>query len=105
MPDSRCWMLDVSITFRESSIQYPESSIQHPAMRKGAIILCGGKSSRMGRDKATLPFGGELMLARVVRLLSEAVDPQGIVVVAAPNQSLPEVPAPVMIARDIHEFR
>ena len=28
-------------------------------MRKGALILCGGKSSRMGRDKATLAFGPE----------------------------------------------
>ena len=74
-------------------------------MRKGALILCGGKSSRMGRDKATLPFGPELMLERVVRLLSEAVDPQCIVVVAAPNQSLPKLPAAVTVARDNQEFR
>src|SRR4051794_7885140 len=74
-------------------------------MRKGAIILCGGKSSRMGRDKATLPFGPERMLDRVVRLLSEAVDPKAILVVAAPNQSLPELPTDVAIARDSHEFR
>jgi molybdopterin-guanine dinucleotide biosynthesis protein A len=74
-------------------------------MRKGAIILCGGKSSRMRRDKATLPFGAELMLERVVRLLSEAVELEDIVVVAAPNQSLPELPASVTIARDLHEFR
>jgi molybdenum cofactor guanylyltransferase len=74
-------------------------------MRKGAIILCGGKSSRMGRDKATLPFGPELMIERVVRLVSEVVDPEGIVVVAARNQSLPELPAGVIIARDIREFR
>ena len=44
-------------------------------MRRGAIILCGGKSSRMGRDKATLPFGPELMLQRVVRLIGEVVEP------------------------------
>jgi molybdopterin-guanine dinucleotide biosynthesis protein A len=74
-------------------------------MRKGAIILCGGKSSRMGRDKATLPFGPELMLQRVVRLIGEVVDPEGIVVVAAPNQTLPVLPTGVTVARDIHEFR
>ena len=74
-------------------------------MRKGAIILCGGKSSRMGRDKATLPFGPELMLERVVRLVSEVVDPEGIVVVAAPNQSLPELPATMTVVRDIEAFR
>src|SRR5262245_61632753 len=74
-------------------------------MRKGAIILCGGKSSRMGRDKAALPFGPELMLQRVVRLISQAVDLEGSIVVAAPNQTLPELPAAVNVARDIHEFR
>jgi molybdopterin-guanine dinucleotide biosynthesis protein A len=74
-------------------------------MRKGAIILCGGKSSRMGRDKATLPFGPERMLQRVVRLVGEAVALENIVVVAAPNQSLPELPAGIVTARDAHEYR
>ena len=74
-------------------------------MRKGAIILCGGKSSRMGRDKATLPFGPELMLQRVVRLVGEAVALENIVVVAAPNQLLPELPAGVATARDAQEYR
>ena len=74
-------------------------------MRKGAIILCGGKSSRMGRDKATLPFGPEQMLQRVVRLISEAVSLESVVVVAAPNQSLPELPEPVLVARDVHAYR
>ncbi len=74
-------------------------------MRKGAIILCGGKSSRMGRDKATLPFGPELMLQRVARLVSEAVGRENMVVVAAANQSLPELPASLTVARDAYEFR
>lgn len=69
-------------------------------MQKGAIILCGGKSSRMGRDKATLPFGPELMLHRVVRLVSEVVDPSRMVIVAAPGQVLPELPTVVAIAHD-----
>lgn len=67
----------------------------------GGIVLCGGKSSRMGRPKAWLPFGPEVMLQRVVRLLSEVVSP--IVVVAAKAQKLPELPAGVEIARDEHE--
>jgi molybdopterin-guanine dinucleotide biosynthesis protein A len=74
-------------------------------MRKGAIILCGGKSSRMGRDKATLPFGPEQMLQRVVRLISEAVNLECIAVVAAPDQSLPELPVDVLVARDAHQYR
>lgn len=74
-------------------------------MQKGAIILCGGKSSRMGRDKATLPFGPEQMLPRVVRLISEAVNLECVVVVAAPNQLLPELPAGVSVARDAQQYR
>jgi molybdopterin-guanine dinucleotide biosynthesis protein A len=74
-------------------------------MRRGAIILCGGKSSRMGRDKATLPFGPELMLERVVRLVGEVVAFKNIVLVAAPNQLLPALPDGVTTARDIEEYR
>ena len=74
-------------------------------MRKGAIILCGGKSSRMGRDKATLPFGPELMLQRVVRLIGESVDCDNVVVVTAPNRSLPALPRNVIVAHDAREYR
>ena len=37
------------------------------------IVLCGGRSSRMGYPKALLPFGPELMVQRVVRIASEIV--------------------------------
>jgi molybdenum cofactor guanylyltransferase len=67
----------------------------------GGIVLCGGRSTRMGSPKALLPFGPELMLQRVVRILSEVVSP--IVVVAAQNQELPLLPGHVRIARDEHE--
>ncbi|MDZ4685862.1 MAG: molybdenum cofactor guanylyltransferase [Planctomycetaceae bacterium] len=69
-------------------------------MQTGAIVLCGGRSSRMGRDKATLPFGPEVMLQRVVRLLSGVVPVDHIVIVAAVEQVLPALPAGVTIARD-----
>jgi molybdopterin-guanine dinucleotide biosynthesis protein A len=69
-------------------------------MQRGAIILCGGRSTRMGRDKATLPFGPEAMLQRVVRLVNAVVETANIVVVAAADQSLPELPAEVAITRD-----
>ncbi len=66
-------------------------------------IIAGGKSSRMGRPKAWLPFGDELMLPRVVRLLSGVVSP--IVVVAAPEQHVPPLPANVRIVRDAEKGR
>ena len=67
------------------------------------IVLCGGKSTRMGVAKATLPFGPETMLQRVVRLLSTVVAP--IVVVAAREQELPELPSGVVVTRDEREAR
>src|SRR5262245_6026051 len=67
-------------------------------IRVGGIVLCGGQSKRMGQPKAWLPVAGEAMLARVVRVLGEAVSP--IVVVAAPDQELPAMPGDVAIVRD-----
>ena len=67
----------------------------------GGIVLCGGKSSRMGQAKLSLPFGTESMLARVVRILSEVVSP--VVVVAAAGQDIPPLPSDVIIARDAQE--
>jgi molybdopterin-guanine dinucleotide biosynthesis protein A len=67
-------------------------------LRTAGIVLCGGQSSRMGRPKAWLPFGGEVMLPRVVRLLGEAVAP--VVVVAAPGQDVPELPDGADVVRD-----
>src|SRR4051812_49455108 len=69
----------------------------------GGIVVCGGKSTRMGAPKATLPFGPETMLQRVVRLLATTVAP--IVVVAAREQSLPSLAEPVIVARDERDER
>ena len=61
-----------------------------------AVILAGGKSSRMGRPKALLPFDNDPLIVHVVRALkfmfAEAV------VVAAPEQELP--PLPALLVRD-----
>jgi molybdopterin-guanine dinucleotide biosynthesis protein A len=59
-----------------------------------AIILTGGKSSRMGRPKALLPFGNEPLIAQIVRTLKRKFTQ--IVVVAAPGQDLPVLPAKVV---------
>lgn len=72
-------------------------------MSIGGIVLCGGESRRMGQSKAMLPFGPECMLQRVVRLLGEVAEP--VVVVAAPEQPLPPLPAAVEIARDRQPHR
>ena len=57
----------------------------------------------MGVPKATLPFGNEAMLHRVIRLLGAVVSP--IVVVAARDQALPPLPDGVRVTRDEREAK
>lgn len=42
-------------------------------MRFSALILAGGRSLRMGRDKATLEVGGQPLMARQIKLVRELV--------------------------------
>lgn len=91
--------------WRRESPDGLSAPIENRHMRPGAIILCGGKSSRMGRDKAMLPFGPECMLQRVLRLVSDVVPLHAIVVVAAPGQALPVLPGAVRVARDERQDR
>src|SRR3990172_6196443 len=72
-------------------------------MTRGAIILCGGRSSRMGLSKATLPFGSEIMLQRVVRIVRPVVGQ--VVVVAAPGQVVPSLVPAVPVVRDRRQGR
>ena len=74
-----------------------------PLPRLGAVILAGGRSSRMGRPKAWLPFGDEVLLQRVVRRLAAVASP--LVVVRAPGQDLPALPPDVIITEDPIEGR
>lgn len=54
-----------------------------------AVVLAGGKSSRMGRAKALLVFDGEPLIVHVARALARVFDE--VVIVAAPEQELPPV--------------
>lgn len=72
-------------------------------MTCGGMVLCGGQSTRMGLPKEALPFGPELMLTRVIRILREVVDP--VIVVAAPRQALPQLEKDMVVVRDRREAR
>lgn len=61
-----------------------------------AIILAGGRSSRMGQPKALLPFDDEPLIVHIVRTLQRLF--AEVVVVAAPGQDLPSMP--VKMVRD-----
>ncbi len=69
-------------------------------MADSVVVLCGGRSSRMGADKATLPFGAGTLLTRVVGV-AQAVAGQ-VVVVGHPRQPLPDS---VRVERDAVEGR
>ncbi|HAA75354.1 TPA: hypothetical protein DCE37_09560, partial [Candidatus Latescibacteria bacterium] len=58
-------------------------------MNRSCIILCGGKSRRMGQDKAWLDFDGEPLLARILRIVSPVVS--DVVIVASEYQRLPDL--------------
>lgn len=69
-----------------------------PPETRSALVLCGGRSARMGRDKAWLPFGGEALLVRVTRIVSSVVP--DVTWVARPGQDLPPRPPGVAVVRD-----
>ena len=66
--------------------------------RFGAIILCGGQSRRMGFSKALLPFGKKTMIENAIHILDQIASE--IVVVASPDQILPEIKSEIRIVRD-----
>src|SRR5919201_6251699 len=68
------------------------------------IVLAGGRSSRMGTPKAALEWHGSTLLRRVTGLVARGVDGP-VVVVRAPGQSLPALPADVEVVEDAREGR
>jgi molybdopterin-guanine dinucleotide biosynthesis protein A len=69
-----------------------------------AIVLAGGKSSRMGSPKAALAWHGSTLLRRVTGIVGRAVGGP-IVVVRAPGQELPPLAADVEVVEDAREGR
>lgn len=56
-------------------------------MKRAGIVLCGGRSQRMGRPKALLPWFGRSMIEHVVGLLAPCVDE--VLVVTSSGLTLP----------------
>jgi molybdenum cofactor guanylyltransferase len=65
-------------------------------------VLAGGRSSRMGVSKAALEWHGSTLLRRTVGIIARVTDGP-VVVVRAPGQLLPALPADVEIVDDPRE--
>ena len=70
---------------------------------RSGIILAGGRSQRMGSDKASLPFHDKSLLAHVTSTLSKTKDLKEICIVKADGQQLPNdlnTKIPMVIVED-----
>ncbi|MGI9517202.1 MAG: molybdenum cofactor guanylyltransferase [Pirellulaceae bacterium] len=65
-----------------------------------AIILSGGRSRRMGRNKATLPLGQETVLQRVESVFASIADP--LVLVIGRDSTAPGTRRARRVVRDEH---
>jgi molybdopterin-guanine dinucleotide biosynthesis protein A len=66
------------------------------------VVLAGGRSSRMGAAKAALEWHGSTLLRRVTGILARGLDGP-VLVVRAPGQPLPPLPAGVEVLHDPSE--
>jgi len=69
-----------------------------------AIVLAGGGSMRMGSPKAGLDWRGSTLLRRAVGIAGRSVDGP-VVVVRAPGQELPALPAGIEFTQDARAGR
>lgn len=76
--------------------------MEGPAADVAGIVLAGGRSTRMGRDKAALEWHGTTLVHHACMVLRRAgLDP--VVVVRAAGQLLPELPWGTEIVTDARE--
>jgi molybdenum cofactor guanylyltransferase len=73
-------------------------------LEAAAIVLAGGRSSRMGSPKAALDWHGSTLLRRVTGIVARSVDGP-VIVVSAPGQTLPALDRAVEIVADDREGR
>lgn len=70
------------------------------SVRISGAVLAGGKSTRMGSDKGSLCLNGETLLARQMRLLTEAGCEELLVSVAGSTTARPAVPETARLLAD-----
>lgn len=78
--------------------EFLEASVLSSPDTTAAIVLVGGRSVRMGREKSLLTVRNEPFLTRICRLVAPLCSP--VIVVAAENQQLPDCGTDVDVVRD-----
>lgn len=73
--------------------------VDETAVAAAGVVLVGGRSSRMGSPKAALEWHGSTLLRRTLGVLARVVDGP-LLVVRAPGQELPPLPARVDVVED-----
>jgi len=77
---------------------------QQPAVRQAsntaAVIVCGGQSKRMGRDKSQLLLGSCTLLQHTVDRIRNALPDAPLIVAAAASQTIPPLQNNVTVVRD-----
>ncbi len=74
-------------------------------METTGVILAGGMSRRLGRNKVLLPVGGEPLINRVSNRLSQVADRMVVVVNNSQRASEIDLPDGVRVVEDIHSGR
>lgn len=78
-----------------------------PPVPIAVVVLAGGRSSRMGRDKATVMLHGRRLLDRTLEAAVTVPGVVEVVIVLAPAQVIPPVrcAAPVTLVRDATAYQ
>lgn len=84
---------------------YKNMTSENTNQKTAALILAGGRSSRMGRNKATIRFEGMTLLERAITFWKNAIPGAEILVSAGTNHAFDElVPEGVKVVYDIYEM-
>ena len=78
------------------------SEYTYKASDVSAVILAGGMSRRLGRNKALEPFQGELLIRRVIHRMSQVAS--NIIIVANDEERVAELDLPDNVTPVIDEY-
>jgi molybdenum cofactor guanylyltransferase len=67
-------------------------------MQPAGLIICGGRSSRMGTPKPWLDFNGRTLLEHMMGIIGRHASP--LIIAAAQNQHLPSLPGDAIRVED-----